>query len=77
MVCEVFFVLCFLLVMLVLSLVVIRVLALPCALLLSHLSLAEFPVDNGRANSEIRRLHGAKHSDYYRLYIRWVYSYVV
>lgn len=48
-------------------LVVIRVSALLCALLLSHLGLAEFSVYNGRADSEIRRLHGAKHSDYYRV----------
>lgn len=48
-------------------LVVNHVSSLRFALLLSHLGLAEFSVDNGRADSEIRRLHGAEHSDYYRV----------
>lgn len=52
-------------------------LALRCALLLSHLGLAEFSVDNGRADSEIRGLHGAKHSDYYRMYVRLTHSCVL
>lgn len=60
-----------------LCLVVSRVLALRCALLLSHLGLAEFSVDNGRADSEIRGLHGAKHSDYYRMYVRLTHSCVL
>lgn len=37
------------------------------ALLLSHLGLSEFSVDNGRTHSEIRRLHGTEHSEYYRM----------
>lgn len=42
-------------------------LALRGALLLSHLGFAEFSVDNGRADSKVRGLHGAEHSDYYRM----------
>lgn len=38
-----------------------RVLALRRALLLSHLSFAEFSVDNSRTDSEVRRLYGTKH----------------
>lgn len=40
------------------------------ALLLSHLRLAEFSVDNRRADSEIRRLDGAEHCGYSRISVR-------
>lgn len=40
------------------------------ALLLSHLCLAEFSVDNRRADSEIRRLDRAEHCGYYRISVR-------
>lgn len=40
------------------------------ALLLSHLRLAEFSVDNRRADSEIRRLDGAEHCGYSRISAR-------
>lgn len=53
--------------MLGLSLAVVSVFALRCALLLSHLGLAELSVDNGRAHSEIRGLHGTEHIDCNRM----------
>lgn len=40
------------------------------ALLLSHLRLAEFSVDNRRADSEIRRLDGAEHCEFSRISVR-------
>lgn len=39
-------------------------------LLLSHLRLAEFSVDNRRTDAEIRRLDGAEHCVYSRKSVR-------
>lgn len=49
-----------------------RVLALRRALLLSHLRLAEFSVDNGWTHSEVRGIYGVKHCDSYPLCLYYV-----